>query len=958
MRTRLALGFTASLLALGASVPANAQPAPPPTEEAEEDVDDEEDAAEAQPVTAGQPAAQSQENVVVTGTRLRGTFSSPTPVTSTSQQELLAAAPANIADGLRQVPSVVVGGGQTAGGGTRSGGQNFLNLRGLGNTRTLILLDGRRFVPADPRLIVDINLIPQGLVERVDIVTGGASATYGSDAVAGVVNFILNRRFTGLNVDTVVGISQRGDNQEFRVTGTAGAALLDGRVHVIAGAEYFDGDGVSGSQRDFRVTAGNQIPNPANTAFLVRADDVRTPFTGGGLVVNGTGGTAANNALIRGIQFAPGGAPIPYDYGTLSTTIGSSSGFQNGGDGFRVSTGQEVVRPLERRSAFAHVDIEASDALTFFVEGVYGWSMSEFHSSPTTRTSTIQRGNAFLAQAAPGLVAQMTALGVTGFTFNRLTLERGPTVTLNENETIRGITGAELELGNWQIDASVQYGRNDNHSPTVNNLILANYTRALNAVRAPTGEIVCADLLSTNAATRAAAAGCVPFNPFGFNSPSSAALDYVMGTSVFDTRTEQYAAEANVAGTLFDLPAGPVAVALGLEWRDVRTNTVADPTSIAGGYRLINQQNFSGRYDVREVFGELQVPILRDSPVGRSLEANLAARYTDYSTSGGVTTWKVGLVWQLISDLRLRGTWSRDIRAPHLEELFATGRQNNITINDALTGRQFLSVPNRTFGNPDLDPERATTKVVGFVYQPSWLPGFNLAADYYSIRINGAIENVGGQNAVDQCNLSNQQSPLCAFVERDATNAVIGTRTSPFNFTSQETDGVDFEMTYRVPVDTLLGVDGRLTLRALGTYVAHNRSLSPLILNPVDDVGNLRTSSQPHWRGNLTANYDSDRMGLFLQARYIGGMTWDKTRTLGVNTDFNSISPQLYLDGRIAVKLDWGGERQELFLQVQNLLDHQPPYSPSPTGATPLPIDPNLYDQVGRMFRVGWRARF
>lgn len=900
--------------------------------------------------------------IIVTGSRIRaGTFNAPTPVTAVSEQQLSMAAPGNLADALKQIPSVVPGGGTTAGGGTRAGGQNFLNLRGLGNSRTLVLLDGRRFVPTGPDLLADINLIPQGLVDRVDVVTGGASAAYGSDAVAGVANFILNRRLSGLRVNASTGISQRGDNEEFRLNVSGGFSALDGRLNVIAGGEYFVNAGIRGDERAFRQTAGNMVLDPTRTNFLTRIEDYRTAYTTGGLVVVGTGGTTTNRNLVFGTQFGDGGQPLPYDYGTVSTTLRNATGTQNGGDGFRTSTGQEIVRPLDRTSAFTHIDLEVSDGLTFYAEGLYARTNSEFANSPTTRTFSISRSNPYLAQVAPALVTQLNTLGLTGISMNRLTLERGPTITTNENETLRGVLGAEGEIAGWSWDVSYQYGRNDTHSPTASNLITANFTRALNAVVAAAGNpggiaagtITCADLVSADATVRAAAAGCSPFNPFGAGSPSSASLDYVFGTSVFDTRTTQQVVDASISGELFDLPAGPVAVAVGGEWRKVSAVTTADPTSIAGGYRLINQQPFAGTVTVKEAFGEIQVPILDGSAIG-SFDVNLAGRITDYSTSGEVTTWKAGAVWQPTDELRFRGTYSRDIRAPNLEELFATGRQNNITIQDTLTSATYLSVPNRTLGNAALTPEKAKTFVIGTVYEPNWLDGFSLAVDYFDIRITDAIANVGGQNAVDQCNLSNQTSPICAFVTRNSANAVIGTRTSPFNLTSQQTNGVDIEMQYR----TQLGAATDLTLRSFATYTGKNLTDNPFNAVNTDAVGDLAQSVQPRWRGTMSATLDNDGWGAFIQARYIHSFTWDKLRTLGVDTDFNHINAQVYLDGQVSVKIeDWGGE-QEVFLNVSNLLDKGMVFAPSRGGATPLPTNPNLYDQVGRMFRIGLRARF
>lgn len=943
MKSQLLMKASVSLLAFVAAVPAAfAQDA-------------------AATAATGVDTPVSDAEIIVTGSRIEGnsTFKAPTPVTTLSQDQLVAAAPATIADALRLLPAIVPAGGPAAGLGTANGGQNFINMRGLGNDRTLVLVNGMRFVPAGPTGLIDTNLIPQGLVSRVDVVTGGASAAYGSDAVAGVANFVIDTRFKGLKLDTFRGVAQRGDNQEFKIQASGGFDALDGRLRMVASGEYYDSKGVSGNARDFRRVAGNQIRNPAAPANVIRADDVRTPFTLGGLVVVGAGGTTANNNLISGLKFEQGGGTTAYDYGLNATTVRATSGTQDGGDGYSVSIGQEIIRPLKRSTAYLHTEFDVLDNVTLIAEGNYGKTKAVFENSPTVATLTVQRGNPFLAVADPALVGRMSALGVTSLRLNRLILERGPTLTTNENETLRGMFGIKADLLGLNWNVAYQYGRNDNHSETANNLITANLTRAVNAV-ASGGQVVCSDTLSASATTRAAATGCVAFNPLGFNSPSDPALDYVMGTSVFDTRTTQNVFDATVSGPLFELPAGPLQFAAGYEWRKISANTVADALSLTGAYRLVNQQNFTGSYSINEFFGELQVPILKDSVIAQSFDINLAARHTDYSTSGGVDTWKVGFSWEINDWLRLRGTRSRDIRAPNLEELYATGRQNNITIIDSLTQQTYTAVPNQTFGNLALQPERANTLVLGAVFQPT--SNLNFAIDYYSIKINGAIRSIGGAQAVEQCNLSSQTSSICSFVTRDpVTRAVVRTQTAPFNLTSQETSGVDFEGRWKIALGE---GSSKLTLRLLGSYVHKNIVFSPLIANPVNDAGNLisqslgAATSQPRWRVTGTANFETGPFAAYVQTRYIGAFTWDKTRTLGVDTDFNYVAPQVYVDAQLSVKIPFMNHDQEFYLNIQNLLDKQPPYAPIPTGATPLPTQPGLYDQVGRMFRVGLRARF
>jgi iron complex outermembrane receptor protein len=929
-------------------------------------------AADAADVAPGSTATAKESEVVkletfnVSGSHIKGasTFTSPTPVLVVTYENLMAVAPVNLAEGLKQLPSIAPGGGQTVGGGTGNNSANFLNLRALGITRTLTLLDGRRFTPSGPTGQVDANLIPQGLVDRVDVVNGGASAAYGSDAVGGVVNFVLNKEFTGFKSDVVWGQSQRGDNQEYKAAVTYGTDYLKGRGHLVFSGEYAVSKGVNGDARDFRRREMNQIPEPGNTAKVVRASDIRSPFTTGGHIVNGVGGTAANNALIRGIKFGPGGGQSPYDYGQLSTTVGATNGFQSGGDGFRIGTAQEIVRPLTRKNLFLRSDFKLFEHLTLFVEGSYSETQMDVQNSPTTHLLTIRRDNAYLAQVAPDLVTRMTALGVTSFTMNRLTLEAGLTESHVNDQNRRVLMGLNARLGDWNWETSFQWGRNDISIPITNNLITGRMAVAADAVLVG-GQIVPRAL--------AANPGAVAFNPFGAGAPSRAALEYVMGTTQFDETSSQDVADTKISGDLLALPAGPLAVAAGAQWRSLQSTTRVDALSVANGYRLANNQPFSGDYTIMEEFLEAQVPVVRDLPLVKRLTASLAARHTDYSTSGDANTWKVGLVWQINSDLRVRASRSRDIRAPNLNELFSTGRQTNANISDNFpggTGLTFQAVPNLAIGNLDLKPEVANSVVVGLVFQPAWLKGASFAVDFYTTKISDAIFVAGGQNAVRECDL-NPASPLCAFVLRGPTaaspRAVIRTITSSVNLNSELSRGVDFEASYRVPLNTWFANlrPGSLAVRAIAGYIDEYTRVSPLAPT-INFAGNglanaaSGTSAMPHIRGTLALNHSRNAVSTFLQMRYIGRMTWDKTRILGVTTDYNAVPSTAYFDGQIAYRLPRKGRhwQTEIYLNIANLLDRDPTYAPRTGGATPLPTDPGLFDQVGRMFRVGVKTLF
>lgn len=916
--------------------------------------------------TATEKKTEKKEDVVnleafkVTGSHIAGasTFTTPTPVTVVEQTNLLAAAPSNLADGMKQLPAVIpTGGGVTNSAGTGNSSANFLNLRALGYTRTLTLIDGRRFASSGPTGQNDVNLIPQGLVSHVDVVTGGASAAYGSDAVAGVVNFVLNKEFTGFKADVLVGQAQAGDNEEYKTLLTWGADYLEGRAHVVVGAEFYDNKGVPGDARELRRTAPNEIPDPAKAGSFIRAADLRTPFTLGGHIVTGAGGTAANNALIRGIKFGVGGVQSPYDYGKNSGTVGNTSGFQDGGDGFRVSTGQEIVRPLKRKTLFAHTDIKIRDNITFFVEGSMAQMLMDQNNSPTTHTITgIKPTNAYLLQVAPNIAAQMTSLGVTSFSLNRLTMERGFTVTHIDDRNLRILSGFNGKIGGWRWETSYQWGGNTLLAPMTNDLITSRMALAADAVLVG-GNIICA-----SAATNP---DCVPFNPFGIGAPSKAALDYVMGTLQYKNYTTQRVADASLNGELFNLPAGPLSVATGAQWRSMDSKTTQDALSAAGAYRLANTLPFYGEYNIMEEFVEAQAPVVKELPLVRKLSANAAFRHTNYSTSGNANTWKFGLIWQITGDLRLRATRSRDIRAPNLDELFQTGSQNNTVINDTFlpggTGKTYQGVPNITIGNLDLKPERALTSVLGLVYQPSWLKGASMAVDFYTSKISDAIAAAGGQNAVQQCDL-NPSSPLCAFVTRGSNSAdpraVIRTLTSPVNLNSEKLSGVDIELSYQVPLASwVTGFNpGKLNARALVGYMDELTQISPLVPS-VNNAGNAQRSL-PRVRGTLTLNHSLNPVSTFVQIRYSGAMTWDKTRVLGLTTDFNEVPSAAYMDGQVTYRTRIIGREVDLYLNVQNILGKGMVYSPKTGGATPLPTDAGLYDQVGRMFRLGAKTRF
>jgi len=895
--------------------------------------------------TADAASPVSDAEVIVTGSRIGRTgFTAPTPVTALSEQQLVQASPSTVAESLRTLPALVNTSGPQRNSGTVNGGQSFLDLRSLGPTRTLTLVDGRRFVTSALTGSVDVNLIPAALIQRVEVVTGGASAAYGSDAVAGVVNFILDTSYSGAKLDGYYGFSQRGDNREVKLQGALGTDFAGGRGHVVVAGEYFDNDGALPGKRGWSSRGSNLIVGPAGGPRQISRSNVLTVGTVGGMFLTGTGGTAAANAQFAGTQFLPDGSTAPYSFGSYR-----SGGQQIGGDGINTELIQQLVRPLQRQNVFGRVEYEIADSTKIFVEGLYGRSTTDYINAYNRHQFgnplTIRADNAFLPAA---IRAQAALTGVTGFTFLRHSNERGFVHTENDARTQRYVVGAKGVLSSWKWDAYYQYGYSKQQTDILNVENVPRFTAAIDAVVSPTtGQIVCRSTL-TNPGN-----GCVPFNPFGANRASEAALDYVLGTSSSTSRLRQHVVAGNLSGKLLDGWAGPISLAVGGEWRRERAEVTADPFSVAGAYLFGNPQPWSGGYTVKEAYVETVVPLLANSPLGKDLELNAAGRVTDYSTSGSIWSWKAGLSYTPFDGLRLRGTRSRDIRAPNVSELFNAGRMQTASPTDPFRGGAIAQgIPITLGGNPNLKPETAQTLTVGIVVEPTQIPRLSFSVDYYNIRIKDAIQTVTPQQLLDQCFAGNQLA--CTQTIRDANGVLTRVLGIPINLALQQARGVDMELAYRFDLGSLIGDNSRLSLRGLVAYLDKLESTVPGSA-PINRAGEVGLSPTPHWAGNASANLSSDFFSFFLQGRLIGGGKYDVTKT-AADLDLQNIKPQFYLDGQISMKLPPANGKLELYVDVRNILDHDPPFAPG-AGNIAIATNAALYDLVGRNFRFGLRVR-
>lgn len=898
--------------------------------------------------SAGSVATAISE-VVVTGSRVaRAGFSAPTPTTVVGVQDIQRLGASNVASVLNDLPTfraTVTNSTNTLN--ARDGG-NYLDLRGLGPTRTLVLVDSQRFVPSNITGQVDLNLIPSIAVERMDVVTGGASAAYGSDAVAGVVNIMTRRTFSGFEANAQYGVSSRWDNRETNLAAIGGTDFRDGRGHVTIAAQYVDNLGVgSATTRDWGRSSPQLIPNPLfargnGQPTRIIAFNVRPSVATNGGLINSPG-------VLRGIQFGPGGVPTPFIYGN---PVGST--WMIGGSGGSLADYQQLETPDKRSAIFATASYQITPKIEASATFSWGQSRRVGISGVTFEPSIrVSADNAYLPASIKSIMA---ANNLTSFTMGRIgkdTCTSDPSqcyfIHDASNTVYRGVLALKGDLGGgWTWNAYYEHGATDFVYSTRNQRIEANWARAIDAVVNPaTGAIVCRSTL-TNPGN-----GCVPFNMFGQFSASAAAVQYVTGTIHSDLHFNEDVVSGAVQGEPFSTWAGPVSVAAGGEYRSDRARVDVDPISQANGFYSGNPKAMAGDYSVKEGFVETVVPLAKDMTLARLIEFNGAVRYTDYNVSGGVVSWKIGLSYKPVDDLRFRFTRSRDIRAPNLNELYTPGSSAISQIIDPTNNTQG-NVRVTAVGNTALQPEKATTTTVGVVYQPSWAPHLRASVDGYDIEIDDVLTTLGGQDTVNRCAAG--ATDLCKLVVRNASGAITTVFTPYLNLASLKTRGVDFEVAYTTPITGLGPLNGDLGLRWLATYVDHlTTNDGRTVVDVAGETGGTHVGGVPHWSQTFVATYDRGPLNLNAQLQYIGSGVYDSTATPATLNN-NHIPSRLYTDLGISYEVQPShyGKSLEFYASVHNAFDVAPPVAPN---AQQSFTNAALFDTIGRTFLFGIRYK-
>ncbi|KQN06676.1 TonB-dependent receptor [Sphingobium sp. Leaf26] len=880
-------------------------------------------AAMAQTNTPADTAAadEAEPAIVVTGSRIdRKGFEAPTPTTIIGDAELRQGARPSIAQVLNDLPQFRATQSPASTVANTNSSSSAMDLRGLGVTRTLTLLNNRRFTGA-----VDLNTVPQGLVKRVEVVTGGASAAWGSGAIGGVVNIILDDELEGLTIGAQNGISSRGDGYRYSVDGTFGTKFADGRGHFMIGSEYQQDKGILDRNSRKNVGSSNVFTPAGTDALPILVRDVNAANTSlGGLITTGK---------LKGQTFNTDGTLRPFQYGSMVSGNGTT---MVGGEGVATNDEYALTNPYQRVNAYARASFEVGDA-TFWADGSYSriWAKYPFYAE--SGSYSISATNPYLSQ---DIQNQLAAADESKVSIGRVFEDYGYRTFDYYRQNVEGAVGVDGSFadGKWRYSAYYSHGEMRNMQSYHNQITGANLTAALDAVRDSSGNIVC------RAALTDANTACRPLNILGTGTADQAAIDYVFGNTarvVYTTKLDS--AGASLRGDLFETWAGPVSVAVGAEarWEEQVTNSL-DATSAAKGFSRFNFAPLDGGFNVQEGFGEVAIPLL-DQPFSK-IDVNGAARYSRYSTSGGIWSWKLGLTDRIFDNLLIRVSRSRDIRSGSLAELFTTSTTSFTTVveNDKNDKPQTYSITRFGGGNANLKPEIGSTLTLGAVFTPTFLPGFNLSVDYYDIKLKDAITSLGAQDVITNC--ANGNTVLCSQIERDSEGAPKNIYTTYINLAEYRTKGVDIEATYTLPLSKVSeSLGGTMRFRGLATYVPK------VIINDgnstVDragDVGDNVNFGTPHWRATGAITYASRAVSVDARVRYVGGGKFNHTLPIANN----DISARVYVDlGAQATIAD----RFTLFANVNNLFDRDPPLTTY--GAI-------HYDSIGRYMTVGAKVSF
>lgn len=943
----------------------------------------------AQNASSSDADTQPPQEIIVTGSRIaRSGADTSTPTVMLDSTSIETAGTVNAGELMRQLPALSPGLSSESSGVTFNGaGLDLLDLRALGTNRTLVLVNGRRQVGSNPNTTaVDINTVPTPMIERVEVITGGASAVYGADAVSGVVNFILKRDFEGLELQGQLGTSAHGDANRYSINATGGANFADGRGNITGHVAYTSEGGIDYDARKRAISGLNWVPNPANTGPADGVNDfIALPN------VRQLGGQRESMFLLnRGagteaFAFNADGSVRSFGLGP-SGLIGGGQ-ITDGGEaelGYDAQCPQAKCAlkiPVERVLISMAGHYEISDAAELYFEGRFANTKSSsrfgsvFEIPPTTNRISIN--NPFVTQSLRDLMVQANVTSIGILRSDQELGLRGQNTNRDLYQLVAGTRGL-IGLGDLRYDASVQYGTVNFTNTRINDVDQAKFLNALDAVLDGNGATVCRSEV-------ARAQGCVPINFLQTGAAINAAgLNYIRIPFATETaKLNQLVATANITGAIGDFwGAGNISFAGGVEYRKEKSTYLVSPVDQAGqGFFFTRRQSTAGQFDVLEFYGEVIVPLITDQPFFERLELEGAVRTSDYSTSGRVTSWKVGGTWAPVSDIRFRTVLARAVRAPNVGELYSPGSEGFITVDDPCdvnfisggsssrqtncgalgvpanfqSNARTINIRTSTSGNSQLDVERASTLTAGAVFAPSFLPGFSATIDYFKIKISNAINVFGAQDILNNCvDLNSIDNAFCASVTRAADGSINQIRRQNINVSRLDREGIDLELRYQQS----LGDMGSLNFNFVGTHMMKVTTvIAPGTITGSNVIDFNGEYGFPEWKGRASATWNYEPFDVTATLSYFSSMQRDVQAVQPEDNRATTKAPDFFLFNMQAGYQIREGTR--LFVGVDNLFDRQPPFLPETrAGGAGSFTGVEIYPVTGQFFYTGVKLKF
>ncbi|EJL37620.1 outer membrane cobalamin receptor protein [Caulobacter sp. AP07] len=927
-------------------------------------------------------ASANVEEIVVTGSRIaRRDYVSSSPILTMDQAAIQKSGSVTVDTLLNQMPQFVPSVSATSNN-PSNGGQANIELRGLGTARSLVLLDGHRVVASNSDGSVDINILPAALIRNIEVITGGASATYGSDAVAGVVNFKLDHGFTGLQLDAQYGITEQGDGKESAVSLTAGGDFAEDRGHAVVSLSYTQRGEVFNAARDFAAVSGASSTTPygrydatgTNLPTQAAVDAVFAQYGVAAGTVKAGANLGFNNdgtLFYNGVNYTGSKA---IDYATIPVNGTYNTGALN-----------LLQLPLTRYSAYGEAQYKVNDHAEAYGSFNYTHYDSRTILAPSPAAAstgfTVPVGNPFIPDDLSTLLASR-ADPTADFLLRKRFTDVGPRISATTFNVFQLATGVRGDTGfkDWTYDVYASYGRSEQNEIQYGNISRSAVQTLLDA--SDGGASLCTG----------------GYNPFGLNALSDSCAAYISRTTKNWTASEQRVVEANVQGGLFDLPAGEVRGAFGVDYKSDSFSYVPDSLLSTGDVVGFNAADaIDASSDVAEIYGEVLVPVLKDLPFIRALNVNLGYRYSDYETIGGVSAYKVEGDWEVVDGVRLRGGFQRAVRAPSLGELYSPQNQSFESITEdpcaidstARAGSNAAAVRSLCLaqgvpsaiidsytyantqvdalvgGNSELHEETADTYSVGLVWRPRLsnplFDRLSLAIDYYSIDIKDAIGTISAEDALQNC-YSATANPTAStsnyycglFTRSAATGEVSSMSLVNLNLAEYKTSGVDFQVDWGFGLGAV-GLDdkyGAISVKLIGSYLDSFRIQSL----PGEDfvelkgtIGNDQVSNtavaHPEWKLATALTYTLGPVDVGINWRHIAGMD--------DYADADSSVPAVdYFDLNGTWRVT---DKYEIRGGVTNIANQDPPSFSSYVQAN---TDPSTYDVLGRRFYLAVKAKF